>query len=99
MHTSSQMVHLLHGQVLPRAVEVVPGVFMGGDAGASDAVSKGLATPEQFKFFAGAVVWDEGQLQMEVDMGVWWVRGPPGGRGGRGGWGGVRGGPGWMVYV
>lgn len=41
-----QVVHLLHGQRLPGAVEIVPGVFLGGEAAAEAEVLAGRVRPE-----------------------------------------------------
>jgi glucose-6-phosphate 1-epimerase/putative transcriptional regulator len=66
-----QIIHIMHGFRLERAVEVVPGVFVGGEAAATGEVQARRLPAEPFKFFAGAVVWEGGQLQQEVDDGAW----------------------------
>ena len=68
------MLHVMHGhRQLEGAVEIVPGVFLGGEAAATDAVRTGALTAATFKFFSGALVWGPGQLQAEVDKGAWCV--------------------------
>lgn len=49
---------MLHGYELPRAVEIVPGVFVGGEAAALQLVAPrgsgaGGPEPDEFKFFSG----------------------------------------------
>lgn len=50
------MLHGVHG--LPRAMEIVPGVYVGGEAAATALVTpnedEGGPRPSQFKFFSGA---------------------------------------------
>ena len=65
------MIHLIHGQRLPGSQEVVPGVFMGGEVAAAAEVAAGRLRAEDCRFFAGALVWDRGELQGEVDRGFW----------------------------
>lgn len=57
-----QVVHMLHGYELPRAVEIVPGVFVGGEAAALQLVAPrgsgaGGPEPDEFKFFSGELCW------------------------------------------
>lgn len=47
------------------------GVYTGGDAAAVQAVKTGGLTAAEFKFFAGALVWQDNQLQQELDKGAW----------------------------
>lgn len=68
---AQQVLHVLHGHALPRAVEVVPGVFVGGEAAAVDAATAGQLDPSGFKFYSGAVVWEAGDLEAQVKAGVW----------------------------
>ena len=65
------MIHLIHGHPLPGAQEVVPGVFMGGERAAAEAVNGGRMSAEEFRFFAGALVWDVGELNREAERGCW----------------------------
>ena len=43
---------MLHGQPLARAVEVVPGVWVGGEAAAAEMVESGKMRADDFRFFA-----------------------------------------------
>ncbi|GFH11556.1 uncharacterized protein HaLaN_07071, partial [Haematococcus lacustris] len=54
-------------------VAVVPGIFLGGEATAAKEVAAGRLAADSFKFFSGALVWEPGQLQREVQAGCWWV--------------------------
>lgn len=66
-------VHLLHGYGrFAGAVEVCPGVFVGGEEDACLEVAAGSVKPVEFKFFAGVTAWAPGQLQAEVEAGAWW---------------------------
>jgi putative AlgH/UPF0301 family transcriptional regulator len=56
---------------LDGSVEVIPGVYLGGEAEAVAAVNKGNSPASDFKFFSGATVWAPGQLKAEVEKGVW----------------------------
>ncbi|GAX79802.1 hypothetical protein CEUSTIGMA_g7242.t1 [Chlamydomonas eustigma] len=69
--TAQQVIHLLHGHPLPGAQEVVPGIFMGGELAAAKEVGEGRLRAEDFRFFAGALVWDEGELDKEAEKGCW----------------------------
>lgn len=49
---------MLHGYDLPRSVEIVPGVYVGGEAAALSLVAprgsgEGGPEPDEFKFFSG----------------------------------------------
>jgi len=47
------------------------GVYTGGEAAAVQAVKDGLLPSGDFKFFAGALVWQDSELQQELDKGAW----------------------------
>jgi hypothetical protein len=47
------------------------GVYTGGEAAAVSAVVGGQLSAVDFKFFAGALVWQDDELQRELDKGVW----------------------------
>jgi len=67
-----QVVHLLHGRKdLEGGTEVVPGVYLGGEVSAVEAVESGKAEGIEFRFFAGCTIWEPGQLQQEIDTGAW----------------------------
>jgi len=69
---ANQVVHLLHGRKdLEGGTEVVPGVYLGGEVSAVEAVESGKAEGIEFRFFAGCTIWEPGQLQQEIDTGAW----------------------------
>jgi hypothetical protein len=47
------------------------GVYTGGEAAAVSAVGQGMLPAVDFKFFAGALVWQDNELQREIDKGAW----------------------------
>ncbi|CAG9466080.1 unnamed protein product [Pedinophyceae sp. YPF-701] len=51
----------------------VPGLYMGGTMQAKEAVRSGDARPEDFNFFTRYAGWAGGQLDEEVQAGVWFV--------------------------
>ena len=44
---------------------------MGGERAAAEAVNGGRMSAEEFRFFAGALVWDVGELNREAERGCW----------------------------
>lgn len=66
-----QVFHLIHGHNLEGALEISPGVYVGGDAAAVKAVGEGLLPANDFKFFSGACIWEGDELQKEIDKGAW----------------------------
>lgn len=68
---AQQVIHLLHPHRLPGAQELVPGVFLGGEKVATARVLAGELEPGDFKFFAGATLWEAGQAEREVAQGAW----------------------------
>jgi len=70
--TAQNVIHLIHGHRLPKAVEVVPGVFMGGEVAAAEEVCEGRLPAEDFRFFAGAVVFDAGEVDRQAKSGAWY---------------------------
>lgn len=68
---AQQVLHLLHPHRLEGSQELVPGVFLGGEAAATRAVLAGELDPLDFKFFAGATLWESGQAEREVAQGAW----------------------------
>ena len=67
---AQQMVHIVHGQPLPSATEVVPGVYAGGIGDALAAIEDGV-DPSTFKFFMGCMAWGPGELEEQVEHGFW----------------------------
>lgn len=66
--------HYLHsvGHLLPGSVEVVPGLFWGGDFDVlKELVNLKQVKPEQFKFFLGYSGWSVGQLADELKENSW----------------------------
>lgn len=47
------------------------GVYTGGEAAAVQAVRQEELPATDFKFYAGALVWQDDELQREVDKGAW----------------------------
>jgi len=72
-YTRQDIFQLLHSHRLDGSVEVIPGVYLGGEAEAVVAVRDGKLPSSDFKFFSGATVWAPGQLKAEVDKGVWYT--------------------------
>lgn len=70
---AQQLIHIMHGHRLEKSVEVVPGVFMGGEAAASRLAAEGALDRSGFKFYMGAVMWEGNQLQAEIDAGAWYT--------------------------
>lgn len=56
------------------AVQMMPGVFLVADAKGVDNVI--AADPEHARFFLGLVTWRPGQLDDEIDRGMWYVDEP-----------------------
>ncbi|GFR47306.1 hypothetical protein Agub_g8993 [Astrephomene gubernaculifera] len=75
--TAQQVIHIMHGHRLNGCVQVVPGVYMAGEAEATAAVQGGRLPAGDFKFFAGAMTWGPGQLQQQIEQGAWWGGGLP----------------------
>lgn len=62
-----------YGQ-LPGAKKVIDGVYWGGDFEvAGDMVRAGAAHADDFRFFLRGCGWAPGQLQSEIDRGVWYA--------------------------
>jgi putative transcriptional regulator len=56
------------------ALPLMPGVFLVADGKAVDRVIE--ADPEHARFFLGLVSWTPGQLEDEIDRGMWYVDEP-----------------------
>ncbi|KAG1668845.1 hypothetical protein FOA52_004940 [Chlamydomonas sp. UWO 241] len=71
--TAQHVIHVVHGHGgLEGAIEIVPGIFTGGEVAASAAVADGDHIAEDFRFHAGAVVWDRGELDAQAAQGAWY---------------------------
>ena len=67
-------VHVVHAlPSLPGAVQVVPGVCVGGVEAAAAATASGAAPADAFQWLSGYCGWSPGQLASEVEAGVWTV--------------------------
>lgn len=68
--------HLIHrcGELIPGSVEVVPGVYWGGDLTRVNVLLKdGSAKVSDFKFLVGYSGWEFEQLNDEVNEKAWWI--------------------------
>ena len=59
------------------SLELMPGLFAAFDRDTVDQIIR--SQPEQARFVAGAVGWAEGELQDEVERGLWYVLEPDAG--------------------
>jgi len=67
-----EVVNLIHGhKSLDGAQEIVPGIYCGGERDAIRAVRDDQLTSSDFRFFAGCMVWQPGQLAEEIAGGGW----------------------------
>ena len=63
-----------YGEAVPGAVEVLPGVYLGGDFETlCDCVGSGSVDPAKCRFFLGYSGWGEEQLDHECHDGSWLV--------------------------
>lgn len=60
-----------------RALQVVPGLFAAFDSALVDDIIR--SDPAHAKFVAGLVAWRPGELQAEIDKGIWYVLEPDAG--------------------
>lgn len=60
------------GDEIPGSIEIMPGVFWGGDVEEiKQLIMMGMAKPENFKFFLGYSGWDPNQLEEEMNNNSW----------------------------
>lgn len=61
-----------HGEIIPKTIPLLDGVFWGGDFELLKAlVETGQTSPRDLRFFLGYAGWAAGQLQEEIDAGGW----------------------------
>ena len=66
------------GDLVPDAMPVVPGLWLGGDFdGICEALAGGRAQPDSIRFFVGYSGWSAGQLDDEVQRSSWYVHDVP----------------------
>jgi len=66
-------VHTL-GDKVPGSIEVIPGLYWGGDIGKiMDLIKLNLVTPEDVRFFIGYAGWEPKQLDTEMKEKSWVV--------------------------
>lgn len=71
-----QRIFWLHtlGEKLPGSIEVLPGLYVGGDYDTLiQAFSNGADFKDKIRFFLGYSGWTAGQLSKEIDAGAWGV--------------------------
>ncbi|CAM9331869.1 unnamed protein product [Phaeothamnion confervicola] len=69
-----QLMHPFGGDRVRDAHVVIPGVSVGGSTeDVKRLVRDGEASPEQFRFFLALCGWGPGQLEKEVERGVWYT--------------------------
>lgn len=73
-YSSQHIIFLIHGsKLIGGSVEIAPGIFMGGELAAAAEVAAGRMRTVDFKFFAGAVVWERGELEQEIKNNCWFT--------------------------
>jgi len=66
-------VSIVHGNAdVKDSLEIRPGLYLGGMESAAQLVEDGQGDAQEFKFFARYAGWGPGQLQSEVERGVWY---------------------------
>lgn len=66
-----EIISMIHGFYSVGGTEIRNGIFVGGYEKACEAASSARG-PNSFKFFAGCVIWKPGELQREIDSGLWY---------------------------
>lgn len=67
-------IHFLHTapELIPEGMEVLPGVFWGGDFNAViKSILEKMITPDRLKFFVGYSGWAANQLEQEMEEHTW----------------------------
>ncbi|KAL4440337.1 hypothetical protein ABPG75_003338 [Micractinium tetrahymenae] len=71
-YTGQRIVTVMHGhRRLQGALEVVPGICIGGGEAAVAEVATGGLQQIDFRFFCGVVAWQPGDLEKDVAAGAW----------------------------
>jgi putative transcriptional regulator len=68
--------HFIHkvGDLITGAQHIANGIYWGGDIEMiDDLIDRGIASPDEFRFFAGYSGWASGQLDDEIQQKAWWV--------------------------
>ena len=66
-------IHFLHQYAdIPGSLEVLKGVYWGGDFDQIiEMIKTGMISPDKIRFFIGYSGWDKGQLSKELDQKSW----------------------------
>ncbi len=69
----TEIVHFLHRvKDLPDATEIMAGIYWGGDINVLvERLNNGSIDIEDIKFFAGHSYWIEGEVEREINNGMW----------------------------
>lgn len=69
---AQQVINMVHRfKSIDGSKEVVPGIYLGGQRAAGEAVLGGKYSAEAFKFFSGCIIWGPGELERDVAAGAW----------------------------
>ncbi|MFT4678354.1 MAG: putative transcriptional regulator [Flavobacteriales bacterium] len=67
-------IHTL-GDVIPDSIEIIAGIYMGGDFDKlRDKLAHGLIDKDQIRFFVGYAGWSANQLEEELKLKSWFVK-------------------------
>lgn len=69
-----EIISVIHGiESIEKSQEIIPGIYVGGHEAASAAILDGKCKSSSFKFFSGFYEWEAGQVEQEIEQGVWHV--------------------------
>mmetsp|Transcript_35714 Transcript_35714/g.47117 ORF Transcript_35714/g.47117 Transcript_35714/m.47117 type:complete len:277 (-) Transcript_35714:272-1102(-) len=68
-----ESINLIHEKEYSEATQIMEGLYYGGLKEALNDVQSGNAQPEEFKFFTKYCGWSPGQLDDEIENGIWVV--------------------------